>query len=116
MDIVDFTNPVARQWYGDKLRALLDMGAGCFKSDFGERIPTDVVYWDGSDPAKMHNYYSYLYNKTVLDVLRERRGEGEAVLFSRSADHLFTSLCSDTHCGSRPSSDKIGVHSLLVRP
>jgi alpha-D-xyloside xylohydrolase len=85
MGIVDFTNPAARQWYGDKLRALIDMGADCFKSDFGERIPTDVVYWDGSDPAKMHNYYSYLYNKTVFDVLQERRGEGEAILFARSA-------------------------------
>jgi len=85
MGIVDFTNPSARQWYGDKLRALIDMGADCFKSDFGERIPTDVVYWDGSDPAKMHNYYSYLYNKTVFDVLQERRGAGDAVLFARSA-------------------------------
>jgi len=85
MGIVDFTNPAARQWYGDKLRALIDMGVDCFKSDFGERIPIDVAYWDGSDPAKMHNYYSYLYNKTVFEVLQERRGDGEAVLFARSA-------------------------------
>jgi alpha-D-xyloside xylohydrolase len=85
MGIVDFTNPAARQWFGDKLRALVDMGVDCFKSDFAERIPTDVVYFDGSDPAKMHNYYSYLYNKTAFDVLRERRGDGEAVLFARSA-------------------------------
>ncbi len=85
MGIVDFTNPAARQWYGDKLRVLIDMGVDCFKSDFGERIPTDVVYWDGSDPVKMHNYYSYLYTKTVFDVIQERRGEGEAVLFARSA-------------------------------
>jgi len=85
MGIVDFTNPAARQWYGDKLRALIDMGVDCFKSDFGERIPVDVAYWDGSDPAKMHNYYSYLYNQTVFEVLRERRGEGEAVVFARSA-------------------------------
>jgi len=85
MGIVDLTNPAARQWFGDKLRALVDMGVDCFKSDFGERIPTDVAYFDGSDPAKMHNYYSYLYNKTVFEVLRERRGDGEAVLFARSA-------------------------------
>lgn len=84
MAIVDFTNPAACKWFGDKLRALLDMGVDCFKTDFGERIPTDVVYYDGSDPVKMHNYYSYLYNKVVFDVLQERRGEGEAVLFARS--------------------------------
>ena len=85
MGIVDFTNPAARQWYGDKLRVLIDMGVDCFKSDFGERIPTDVLYWDGSDPVKMHNYYSYLYNKTVFEVLEERLGKGEAILFARSA-------------------------------
>ena len=61
------------------------MGVDCFKTDFGERIPTDVVYFDGSDPERMHNYYTYLYNQTVFDVLRKHRGEGEAVVFARSA-------------------------------
>lgn len=61
------------------------MGVDCFKTDFGERIPTDVVYFDGSDPMKMHNYYTYLYNKTVHDVIAKKRGEKEAVLFARSA-------------------------------
>ena len=75
MGIVDFTNPEACKWFADKLRALLKMGVDTFKTDFGERIPTDVVYHDGSDPFKMHNYYSYLYNKTVFDLLREERGE-----------------------------------------
>lgn len=85
MGIVDFTNPAACEWFKSKLRALLDMGVDCFKTDFGERIPTDVVYFDGSDPMKMHNYYTYLYNKVVFDVLKEKRGEGEAALFARSA-------------------------------
>ncbi|HLV80639.1 MAG TPA: alpha-xylosidase, partial [Chthonomonadaceae bacterium] len=84
MGVVDFTNADACRWYGDKLRALLDMGVDCFKTDFGERIPTDVVYADGSDPAKMHNFYSYLYNKVVFEVLEEKRGRGEATLFARS--------------------------------
>ena len=85
MGVVDFTNPEAREWYGAKLRALVEMGVDCFKTDFGERIPTDVAYHDGSDPVKMHNYYSYLYNKTVFELLEEARGKGEAVVFARSA-------------------------------
>lgn len=85
MALVDFTNPAAREWYGSQLERLLDMGVDCFKTDFGERIPTDVVYFDGSDPMKMHNYYTYLYNKTVHDVIAKKRGEKEAVLFARSA-------------------------------
>jgi alpha-D-xyloside xylohydrolase len=85
MAVVDFTNPEAREWYASKLDALLDMGVDCFKSDFGERIPTDVEYFDGSDPELMHNYYTYLYNRTVFELLRKRRGDGDAVVFARSA-------------------------------
>jgi alpha-D-xyloside xylohydrolase len=85
MGIVDFTNPAACAWFQSKLRVLLDMGVDAFKTDFGERIPTDVVYYDGSDPVKMHNYYTYLYNKTVFGLLKEMRGEGDAVVFARSA-------------------------------
>lgn len=85
MALVDFTNPKACKWFQDKLETLLDMGVDCFKTDFGERIPTDVVYFDGSDPQKMHNYYTYLYNKCVFELLKRKRGEKDAVLFARSA-------------------------------
>ncbi|HEX5689157.1 MAG TPA: alpha-xylosidase, partial [Roseiflexaceae bacterium] len=85
MALVDFTNPDACRWFGDKLRALIDMGVDSFKTDFGERIPTEVVYFDGSDPVKMHNYYAYLYNKVVFEVLEERLGAGQAAVFARSA-------------------------------
>lgn len=86
MGIVDFTNMAAAEWYQNKLKALLDMGVDCFKTDFGERIPVeDAVFSDGSDPLRMHNYYAYLYNKTVFDLLEKEKGKGEAVLFARSA-------------------------------
>jgi len=81
---VDFTHPQARAWYASKLKSLLDMGVDAFKTDFGERIPTGVRYHDGSDPERMHNYYTYLYNKTVFDLLHQQKGEGEAVVFARS--------------------------------
>ncbi|MCQ2521554.1 MAG: alpha-xylosidase [Lachnospiraceae bacterium] len=85
MALVDFTNPAACEWYGKKLEALMDMGVDCFKTDFGERIPTEAVYFDGSDPYKMHNYYTYLYNKCVYDVICKKKGKEEAILFARSA-------------------------------
>lgn len=85
MAVVDFTNPDACKWYASKLRALLDMGVDCFKTDFGERIPEDGVYFNGADPVKMHNYYTFLYNKTVFNLLEEKYGKGNACLFARSA-------------------------------
>lgn len=83
--VIDFTNPEATEWYKEKLRGLMRQGVDCFKTDFGERIPTDVVYHDGSDPVWMHNYYTYLYNKAVFEVIQEVKGEAEACLFARSA-------------------------------
>lgn len=85
LSIVDFTNPDAAAWYANKVRGLLSIGVDAIKTDFGERIPIDVRYYDGSDPVSMHNYYSYLYNKTVFRAIEEEKGKNNAVLFARSA-------------------------------
>ena len=37
--VVDFTNPEAIAWYNSKLRALLDMGVDCFKTDLVNGFP-----------------------------------------------------------------------------
>lgn len=85
MGVVDFTNPAACAWYQHQLKGLLDLGVDCFKTDFGERIPVNVRYHDGSDPVAMHNYYTYLYNQCVFELLEREKGPGEAVVFARSA-------------------------------
>lgn len=104
MAIVDFTNPEAAEWYKSKLAALMDQGVDCFKTDFGERIPTEGVrYFDGSDPAKMHNYYTLLYNRAVYEVMEEKRGKDEALVFARSA--TVGSQKYPVHWGGDSSSD-----------
>ncbi len=86
MAIVDFTNPAATKWFCEKLEVILDQGIDAIKTDFGERIPhEDVVYFDGSNPEKMHNFYTYQYNKAVFELLQRKRGKDDAVLFARSA-------------------------------
>ena len=98
MAIIDFTNPDAAAWYCAALKKLLDMGVDCFKTDFGERIPAlDIAWHNGADNGRMHNFYTYLYNKTVFELLKKERGEGEAVLFARSA--TAACQCFPVHWG-----------------
>ncbi len=121
MAIVDFTNPDATAWYQGYLKKLVAMGVDCFKTDFGERIPTEgVQYFDGSDPQMMHNYYTLLYNKAVYDVLAETKGEDEAILFARSA--TVGGQCYPVHWGGdcssnypwlRPADDAQLLHAAL---
>ncbi|WNM24738.1 alpha-xylosidase [Demequina capsici] len=85
MGLVDFTNPQAKAWFQGFVRTLVRQGVDAIKTDFGERIPTDVVWHDGTDPMTMHNLYTQLYNEAVHEVLVQEKGAGEAVLFARSA-------------------------------
>ena len=85
MALVDFTNPEATAWFQGYIRRLLRQGVDAVKTDFGERIPTGLVWHDASDAEAMHHRYTHLYNRAVFDVLVEERGKGEAVLFARSA-------------------------------
>ncbi|WEV46766.1 alpha-xylosidase [Bifidobacterium sp. ESL0690] len=85
MGLVDFTNPAACDWFADKVKHLLRQGVDAIKTDFGERIPRDVVWYDGSDKLSMHNWYTQLYNQTVFKAIEEERGKGNAVLYARSA-------------------------------
>lgn len=79
--IVDFSNPRARKWYGDKIRSLIKMGAGAIKTDFGEGIPEDAVY-QNIDGRHFHNLYSLIYNHTVFNATKE--ASGESIVWARS--------------------------------
>lgn len=85
MGLVDFTNPEAREWFKDKVKKLLNQGVDAIKTDFGERIPRDVVWYDGSPKLSMHNWYTQLYNQTVFEAIEETYGKGNACLYARSA-------------------------------
>lgn len=85
MGLVDFTNPAAREWFKDKVKALLNQGVDAIKTDFGERIPRDVVWYDGSPKLSMHNWYTQLYNQAVFEAVEETYGKGNACLYARSA-------------------------------
>jgi alpha-D-xyloside xylohydrolase len=85
MAVVDFTNPAACTWFSNHLKRLMDMGVDSFKTDFAERIPyKNIQYHDGSDPTRMHNYYTLLFNKVVYETMITRYGKSNSLLFARS--------------------------------
>lgn len=81
--VLDFTNPRTVKWYQDKLGALLEMGVGAIKVDFGEAAPLDGIYSNGRSGLYEHNLYPVRYNKAVADVTR--RVKGDNIIWARSA-------------------------------
>lgn len=79
--IIDFSNPEARKWYHDKISALIQMGVGAIKTDFGEGIPEDAIY-HSIEGKYFHNLYSLVYNSTVFNATKEVSGEN--IVWARS--------------------------------
>jgi alpha-D-xyloside xylohydrolase len=80
---IDFTNPAAVTWYQGLLRNLLLMGAAVIKTDFGEAIEEDAVYF-GLPYRKLHNIYGLLYQKAAYDVTREVKGKNDTMIWARA--------------------------------
>ncbi len=71
---IDFSNPDARKWYGEKIAELIKLGAGAIKTDFGEGIAEDAIY-QNIDGKYFHNLYSLIYNQVVFDYSKSVSGE-----------------------------------------
>ena len=81
--VLDMSNADAVKWYQSKLAALLKMGVGAIKVDFGEGAPVNGQYASGRSGWYEHNLYPLRYNKAVGDITRETTGEN--IIWARSA-------------------------------
>lgn len=68
---IDFTNPAALSWWKSHIRRLVRMGVSGFKTDFGEQVPEDAIFFDGRSGRELHNVYPRLYNQATYEALSE---------------------------------------------
>ena len=71
---IDFSNPLAVEWYQGLLERLLKMGVANIKTDFGESVHFDAEYQ--MPAAKLHNLYALLYQKAAYEITEKITGEG----------------------------------------
>lgn len=81
---IDFTNPAAVAWWQGHIRRLVGLGFDGFKTDFGEQVPDDAVFYDGRTGRQAHNVFPRLYNQATYDAMQQGT---DGVLFARSAWH-----------------------------
>ncbi|MEI6520464.1 MAG: TIM-barrel domain-containing protein [bacterium] len=81
--IIDFSNPAAAEWYKGLLGALLKIGVGAIKVDFGESGPLEGIYASGRTGWYEHNLYPLRYNKAASEITSEVTGE--SIIWARSA-------------------------------
>lgn len=67
----DFTNPNFIEWYTPRVKKVLSMGVGAVKTDFSEAVPKDAVYYDGSNGTQGHNKLTFVYAKTIYNIMKE---------------------------------------------
>ena len=78
---IDFSNPDARKWYGEKIAELIRLGAAAIKTDFGEGIAEEALY-QNIDGKHFHNLYSLVYNHVVFNYTKSVSGEN--IVWARS--------------------------------
>lgn len=81
--IIDFSNPAGEKWFLSKIEALLRMGVGAIKVDFGEAAPLHGQYASGRSGWHEHNLYALRYNRAISELTKKTRGE--SIIWARSA-------------------------------
>ncbi|MFT5432105.1 MAG: alpha-D-xyloside xylohydrolase [Myxococcota bacterium] len=78
---IDLTNPAAKTFWQEQLKAYIDLGIEGFKLDFAEEhIPgiadqrTFFEFFDGSNELTMHRRFQHLYHEAYAELLPEDGG------------------------------------------
>jgi len=93
----DFSNPAAREWWGNLYKSLLDVGVAGIWNDMDEpsvfnmpngTMPSDVVFDNEGQPAtslEMHNTFGQLMSRSTFEGLSRLQPDKRAFVLTRSS-------------------------------
>jgi alpha-D-xyloside xylohydrolase len=83
--VIDFTNPVAVEWWQQQVRRVMaEEHNEAFKPDFGEELPLDARLHDGRTGRAARNEYALRYQAATHEAMVESLGDEAIALFCRS--------------------------------
>ncbi len=82
--VIDWTNLEVVRVMAEEYGRLFATGASVVKVDFGEELPEQAVYADGTPAERMRNLYLLRYQETVHAATAAARGKRERLAWSRS--------------------------------
>ena len=88
---IDFTHPAAVAWWQAHIRRIARMGVDGFKTDFGEQVPDDAMFFDGRTGRELHNLFPRLYNQATYEAMSQVT---HGVLLARSAWEGSQATCA----------------------
>lgn len=80
----DYTNPQAAEWMKGILRRGAEIGFDGWMWDFGEYIPSNALFADGTTGWQTHNRYPLLGEKLAFEALQGLDPSGDWLFFSRA--------------------------------
>ncbi|MBO5019121.1 MAG: glycoside hydrolase family 31 protein, partial [Clostridia bacterium] len=80
---IDFTNPLGKLLFKNRILARVNMGWKGGMIDFGDDVLANSISSNGMKGDQMHNLYAYYYTKGVSEVLSESLGD-DYFAFSRT--------------------------------
>ena len=82
--IVDYTNPETVKIMDEEFgRLMTEHGVELIKTDFGEGVPDDAIFYNGMTGKEMHNLYPLYYNEAVFKITEKYTSQG--LVWGRSA-------------------------------
>lgn len=110
----DFTNPEFTEWYRERAKAVIRMGVGVIKTDFSEAVPEYAVYYDGSTGVQGHNKLTFLYARTIYDIMKEVKEEtGERPMLWGRSGYAGSHMIPAAWAGD--SSTHLNNHASILR-